>query len=231
MLRILSVVFVVVSIVGFVCAAEKPAEKPKDEYAWQPLFDGKTLDGWTVPVYGGDGEVSVKNGHVVIGQGAMMTGIKYEKVFPRIDYEIRYEAKRNQGNDFFASLTFPYGDSCCTFVNGGWGGGTTGLSNVDGLDASENETSSYFSYRDLQWYRFRVRVTGRFIRAWVEEETKDGKRKETMVVDLETKDKKISLRDETSSYQPLGLCTWCCEGEIRDLEYRKLKPEEVDSQK
>ncbi|MDR2439603.1 MAG: DUF1080 domain-containing protein [Planctomycetaceae bacterium] len=197
------------------------------EYAWQPLFDGKTLTDWSVPVFGGDGEVKVQDGHLVIGQGAMITGVKYEKVFPRVNYEIRYEAKRTVGNDFFAALTFPVGEGCCTFINGGWGGGTIGLSCVDGMDASENETSSFFSFKDNQWYRFRIFVTGTLIRVWIDEPVKDGKRKETLVIDLKIGEKKISLRDETSQYQPLGVCTWVSEGHIRNIEYRKLKPEEV----
>ncbi|MDR3197841.1 MAG: DUF1080 domain-containing protein [Planctomycetaceae bacterium] len=197
------------------------------EYAWQPLFDGKTLTNWSVPVFGGDGEVKVKDGLLVIGQGAMITGIKYEKVFPRVNYEIRYEAKRTMGNDFFAALTFPVNDGCCTFINGGWGGGTVGLSCIDGMDASENETSSFFSFKDNQWYRFRIFVTGTTIRVWIDEPAKDGKRKETSVVDLKIGEKKISLRDETSQYQPLGFCTWVSEGQLRNIEYRKLKPEEV----
>lgn len=211
-------------------AEEKPLEPKKtdDPYAWRQLFDGKTLDGWKVPSYGGDGEVTVKDGNLVIGQGAMITGIKYEKVFPRIDYEIRYEAKRTSGNDFFAALTFPVKDNCCTFINGGWGGSTVGLSCVDGMDASENESSIFRSFEDNKWYQFRVRVTGKTIQVWVEEDDKDGKRKETSLIELEIEDKKISLRDETSQYQPLGLCTWVSGSELRNIEYRKLKPEEID---
>ena len=205
------------------------AENKEDEYGWKPLFNGKNLDDWKVPVYGGDGEVSVKDGCLVIGQGAMITGIRYEKVFPLIDYEIRYEAKRTKGYDFFAALTFPYKDSFCTFVNGGWGGGTIGLSCVNGYDASENSTSSYFSFTEDTWYKFRVCVTGRMIRVWIDEETKDGKRKETKVIDLETEGRKISLRNEASEYKPLGFCTWSSEGVLRDIEYRKLRPEEVDA--
>lgn len=207
---------------------DKAKKETKDEYAWRQLFDGKTLKDWSVPVYGGDGEVAVKDGCIDIGQGAMMTGIKYEKVFPKINYEIRYEAKRTQGHDFFGALTFPFGDSCCTFVNGGWGGGTTGLSCVDGLDASENETASYYGYKDNQWYKFRVFVTGKAIKVWVEETDENGKKKDHLLVDLETEGKKISLRDETSQYQPLGFCTWVCAGMLRNIEYRKLRPEEVD---
>ena len=204
------------------------AETKEDEYGWKPMFNGKNLDDWKVPVYGGDGDVDVKNGCLVVGQGAMITGIRYEKVFPRLDYEIRYEAKRTKGSDFFAALTFPYDDSFCTFINGGWGGGTVGLSCVDGFDASENPTSTYHDFADNVWYKFRVCVTGKSIRIWVDEE-KDGKRKETMLIDLETADHKISLRSETSEYKPLGLCTWCSEGVLRDIEYRKLRPAEVDT--
>ena len=218
----------------FVCLAVSAsslfaAEAKEDEYAWRPLFNGKNLDGWKVPVYGGDGEVEAKDGCLVIGQGAMMTGARYEKVFPRLDYEIRYEAKRTKGSDFFAALTFPYDDSFCTFVNGGWGGGTTGLSCVDGYDASENATSTYYDFSDNTWYKFRVRVTGKLIRVWIDEATKDGKRKETLVVDLDTADRTISLRNEASEYKPLGFATWCSEGVLRDIEHRKLRPEEVDA--
>ncbi|MDR1962510.1 MAG: DUF1080 domain-containing protein [Planctomycetaceae bacterium] len=220
--------FLILLAVVFLAVSFLPAAEPKDEYAWQQLFDGKTLTGWSVPVFGGDGEVKVQDGNLVIGQGAMITGVKYDKVFPRVNYEIRYEAKRTMGNDFFAALTFPVNDGCCTFINGGWGGGTVGLSCVDGMDASENETSSFFSFTDNKWYKFRVFVTGTLIRVWIDEPTKDGKRKETLVIDLKVEEKKISLRDETSQYQPLGICTWVSEGRIRDLEYRKLKPEEVD---
>ena len=221
---------VALSVFLSVLAASSFAAENKDaEYSWKPLFNGKDLDDWKVPVYGGDGEVSVKDGSLVIGQGAMITGIRYEKAFPLIDYEIRYEAKRTKGYDFFAALTFPYKDSFCTFVNGGWGGGTIGLSSVDGYDASENSTSAYYSFTENVWYKFRVRVTGKFICVWIDEPTKDGKRKETKIIDLETEDRKISLRNETSEYKPLGFCTWCSEGVLRDIEYRKLRPEEVDA--
>jgi hypothetical protein len=74
-------------------------------------------------------------------------------------------------------------------------------------------------------------VTGKDIRVWIREPIKDGKHKESQVVDLNIGEKKISLRDETSDYKPLGICTWVSEGRIRNLEYRKLKPEEVDGKR
>ncbi|MCL2742966.1 MAG: DUF1080 domain-containing protein [Planctomycetaceae bacterium] len=221
--------FIFCFIFGVSFAAETVDNKTvqkDDKYAWQKMFNGKDLKDWTVPVFGGDGEVAVKDGGIVLGQGAMATGIKYEKVFPKLDYEICYEAKRTMGSDFFAALTFPVGDSFCTFINGGWGGGTTGLSCVDHMDASENETSTAFSFRDNDWYKFRVQVTGKFIKVWITETKKD-KTEEKLVIDLETKDKTISLRDETTLYKPLGICTWVSEGVLRNIEYRHLKPEEV----
>ncbi|MDR0869792.1 MAG: DUF1080 domain-containing protein [Planctomycetaceae bacterium] len=206
-------------------------EKKEDEYAWKPLFDGKTLKDWTVPQYGGDGEVSVKDGCIVIGQGAMITGIKYEKLFPQLDYELRYEAQRTQGTDFFAAATFPYKDSYCTFINGGWGGSTVGLSCINEMDASENETGNFHSFNDNQWYTFRIIVTGAKIQVFVIGDTKKEKNKEENLIDLEVGDKKVSLRDETTQYKPLGICTWVSEGHIRNIKYRKLKPEEIDGKK
>ncbi len=229
MVRIVFTSFLIASVfaLGAAFCDEKKVEKT-DGYAWQSIFDGKSLKGWTVPRFGGDGDVKVENGNLVLGQGAMMTGVKYENVFPQLDYEIRYEAKRTQGSDFFAALTFPYKDSACTFVNGGWGGGTIGLSCIDDQDASENETGGFHSFQDDKWYQFRVRVTADRINVWVDEQTKEGKRKETKLVDLEVKERKISLRNETSLFGPLGICTWVTEGRVRGIEYRKLKPEESE---
>ena len=33
-------------------------KKPKDPFAWRSMFDGKTLKGWKVPQFGGEGEVT-----------------------------------------------------------------------------------------------------------------------------------------------------------------------------
>lgn len=241
--RFFAVVFCLLLSTPLLAAEEKPKksdtvsgsttmptnQKKNDEYAWKSMFDGKSLENWSNPKFGGDGEISVEDGAIVIGMGAMITGIKYEKIFPKIDYEIQYEAMRTQGHDFFAALTFPFDENCCTLINGGWGGGVTGLSCVDGLDASENGTGDYFSYRDHEWYRFRIRVTGKRIQVWVTETKKGEKPKENRVVDLETEGKKISLRDETSDFKPLGFCSWVTEGKIRNIKYRKLKPEEVEA--
>lgn len=190
---------------------------------WIPLFDGESLAGWSVPSYGGDGEVDVQEGIIVIGRGELMTGIRYEKEFPKVNYEIQYEARRTSGYDFFAACTFPVKESFLTFVNGGWGGGTTGLSNIDGYNASENQTSSNQNYQENVWYRFRIRVTGEMIQVWITPQDKEGNwKEEESVIKFEIEDKELSLRLEMDSYKPLGLCTWNTEGQVRNIQYRKI---------
>jgi len=189
---------------------------------WTPLFDGESMAGWSVPIYGGDGEVEVQEGNIVIGRGDSMTGIRYEKEFPNIDYELQYEARRTGGYDFFAACTFPVKKSFCTFVNGGWGGGMVGLSSVNGYDASENETNSYYDFKANTWYRFRIQVKSDQIQVWIATQDKEGNwEAEKTLVDLAIDDKtQLSTRMEVSQYKPLGFCTWSTEGQLRNIEYR-----------
>ena len=210
---------------GVLTEPGKEKEIKKISETWQPLFDGdETMAGWMVPVYGGDGEVEVREGNIVIGRGEMMTGIRYEKEFPTINYEIQYEARRTQGYDFFAACTFPVKESYCTFINGGWGGGTVGLSSINGYDESENTTSSYFSFKGNAWYRFRIRVTEEMIQVGITAQDKDGNwETEKSVVELVLEDRKLSTRYEMGKYKPLGFCTWHTEGQIRNIKYKKIE--------
>jgi hypothetical protein len=130
-------------------AAEKKVEEPKatdskkaDKDGWKQLFNGKDLEGWKITTFGGEGEVYVENGEVVITQGADLSGIHTEQEIPKVDYEIQFEAQRAAGSDFFAGLTFPVKDSHCSLILGGWGGGVCGISSLNGMDASENQTTS-----------------------------------------------------------------------------------------
>src|ERR1700726_2348037 len=93
-------------------AADEPTKDSKKEKAnWTKLFDGKSLAGWKATNFGGEGEVSVKDGAVVLEQGSDMTGITYAgKDLPRINYELTLEGKKNKGSDFFCTTTFPVGD-------------------------------------------------------------------------------------------------------------------------
>ena len=70
---------------------------------------------------------------------------------PRINYEVKLEARREEGSDFFCRLTFPVNDSFCALILGGWGGTVVGLSTIDGLDASEKETSRLMNFDLNKW--------------------------------------------------------------------------------
>ena len=127
-----------------------------------------------------------------------MTGITLTRpLAPHPGYEVRFEAARLQGNDFFASLTFPFGDSFGTWVTGGWGGDIVGISSIDGWDASDNETRSYFTFETRRWYSFRLRVTDDRIQAWIDDQP---------IVNVEIKGRAIGLRHgEIKLSAPLAL--------------------------
>jgi len=182
--------------------------------AWQSLFDGKTLGSWKSTSFGGEGAVRAENETLVMEMGMNMTGITWAgEDLPRMDYEIRLEAMKLDGNDFFCGLTFQVGEAPCTLIVGGWGGTTVGLSSLDGQDASENETSRTMSFDRNRWYRVRVRVTRGKIEAWID----DGK-----VVDVGTSGRRISIRPEVELSRPLGIATWLTRAALRKIELRRL---------
>ena len=187
-----------------------------DKPAWQSLFDGKSLDGWKVAEFGGDGEVSVDDARIVMKMGNSLTGITYDGKYalPKSNYEIELEEMRVEGIDFFCGLTFPVADSHCSFIVGGWAGAVVGLSSIDDKDASENDTTKYITFKSGKWYHIRVRVTDENISAWI-----DGKQ----VVDQNIKGKKISTRNEVDLSKPLGISAWQTTAAFRNLRIRKLE--------
>ncbi len=202
----------------FVVASDQdgqPAQEGQKQSpaAWKTLFDGKTLKGWEAAVFGGDGEVEVKDGCIHMGFGEMLTGVTYKKEFPVTDYEIRLEAKRVDGIDFFCALTFPVDKSHCSLIVGGWAGAVVGLSCIDDRDASENDTTKYVKFDDRRWYRIRVRVTSDRIQAWIDDD---------LMADQEIRNRKISIRPEVDLCKPLGIAAWQTRAALRKLEYRRL---------
>ncbi len=183
------------------------------------LFDGKSLDGWKKTDFFRAGEVKVQDGTILMSVGGSMTGITSTRQdLPRTNYELSYEAMRVTGRDFFAAATFPVGKSHVTLINGGWGGHVTGLSSLNGADASENETGGSFKFQDKTWYKFRVRVTDEVIRCWIDE-------KEILAVDHSGME--VGTRIETRENQPLGFATWETSGAVREIETRVLSPAEI----
>jgi hypothetical protein len=189
------------------------ADSAADEPHWKPLFDGKTLEGWKITNFGGEGEVAVKDGQIIMEFGSSLTGITYEGEFPKTNYEISLEAKRVDGNDFFCGLTFPVAESHCSFIIGGWGGAIVGLSSIDGHDASENETTQYKKFESDQWYKVRVRVTPERIEAWIDDK---------VLVDQDIAGRKITTRREVDLSKPFGISAYETRAALRKLQFREL---------
>jgi len=182
------------------------------------LFDGETLGLWKVTDFGGQGDVHVEDEAIYLEMGSYTTGITWSGPVVRMNYEISLEAMRVDGTDFFCALTFPVNENPCTLVLGGWGGTLCGLSNIGFYDASENETTTFYSFKNKVWYHVRLRVLPDQILAWLDGEE---------LVNVETTGKKIDIRPEMDLCQPLGIATWVTTGAVRNIYLTKL-PEAID---
>lgn len=189
---------------------------------WRPMFDGRTLGGWKKSGFEGEGAVKVESpfrdgpGAIVIEAGAFLSGVTWtrEAELPRRNYEIALEAMKLDGSDFFCGLTFPVGKAGCTLIVGGWGGMVVGLSSVDEMDASENDTTAAMEFKPNQWYRIRLRVTEDKIEAWIDNR---------QMFELDTRDRKLGLRwGDIDLSLPLGIATYQTKAAVRDIRVRRL---------
>ncbi len=187
------------------------------------LFDGTSLDDWQPFDAGGSGSVEIEDGQMIIGSGESLTGVIYKKAaeLPVTNYEITLMAKRVEGVDFFCGLTFPVGSvkTCATVVLGGWGGSVTGLSSIDGMDASENSTGHYRKFENDKWYAVRLRVTPENISVWVGPEK---------IIDADIAGRKIGVRPgPIEEFVPLSLTTFQTKAAIKDVKLTPLSPGEA----
>lgn len=195
-------------------SAHVSTAKESDPRPWQDLFDGKTLKGWTVTNFGGAGDVTVEQGVLMLDFGDPLTGITYEgNPLPVSNYELRLEAKRVEGTDFFCGLTFPVQQSHCSLIVGGWGGALVGLSSIDGEDAARNDTSRTISFKRNTWYTIRVRVTNEAIQAWLNDD---------LIVQQPLAGRAISIRPEVSLSRPLGIASFQTRAALRNIQLRQL---------
>ena len=191
----------------------EPAAADAPPPSWTSLFDGKSLGDWKSSNFGGEGIVAVEDKRILLNFGDSLTGIAYTKAFPKQDYELRLEAMRVDGIDFFCGLTFPVAESHCSLIVGGWAGAVVGLSSIDGRDASENATTQYRKFDEGKWYRIRVRVTADRIRCWIDDE---------QLVDQDIRGHRISTRPEVDQSKPLGIAAWQTKAALRGIEFRRL---------
>lgn len=193
-------------------AAQPPA--PFEGEGWEAMFDGQTLAGWREIPFAGHGEVRCQDGVVVLSMGDPFTGITWTNEFPQVNYEVALDAMRVMGSDFFCGLTVPVGTNSCSLIVGGWGGSLIGISSIDGMDASENETTKFSNFESGRWYRIRLRVTEKRIEGWIDKEK---------LVDVETSERRISVRPgDIELCKPFGVAAWQTGAAMREIKYRRV---------
>jgi hypothetical protein len=204
----------IVSLIGLAAPPAFAEQVNKPEPAGESLFDGKTLANWTPTKFVGAAPVKVENGQIVLEAGADLTGITWAgPELPTTNYELSLQAMRVQGRDFFAGVTFPVADSFCSLILGGWGGQVIGLSSINGMDASENDTSQSIEFESGRWYDVRIRVTPAKIEAWLDNR---------QIIDLALEEKEISTRLEVERSKPLGIASWRTKAALRGIKLRRL---------
>jgi len=195
-------------------AARETAAPAIPEYDSTYLFNGKDLDGWEITNFGPQGPVYVSGGAIILGMGDGCTGITWKKEFPEINYKVTLEAKRVAGNDFFCGMTFPVGKDPCTLIVGGWGGTTVGLSSINSMDASENQTTNFMEFEKERWYRISLLVRGDTIRALIDDEI--------AVNYVKGKYDELSIRPEVELSRPFGIASWNTTAALRNIRVERI---------
>ena len=86
------------------------------------------------------------------------------------------------------------------------------------MDASENSTSSFYNFKTRVWYRFRVQVSEKTVRVWINNEA---------IIDYPVSEHKVNTRFEVEKSQPLGFTSWVSTGLIKKIRLRELTKEEI----
>lgn len=191
-------------------------DSPSQDSAEIRLFDGKSLAGWEQIQFGGEGDIEVVDGEIRMDMGDPLTGVVIgeDVEIPRTNYEISLQAMKREGTDFFCGLTFPVGESHCSMIVGGWAGTLVGLSNLDGIDASDNGTRVVRKFERNQWYSIRVRVTPERITCWIDDE---------QLIDESIVDREVSIRNDVITTTPIGICNFQTPNSIKDIVVKKIQ--------
>ncbi len=99
-------------------------------------------------------------------------------------------------------------------MTGGWGGGTTGISSIDGADASGNDTTGYQKFEPERWYTIRVRVDTSEIVCWI-----DG----VEYVNVQRDNHTFDIRFEMDPCLPLGIAAYATAAEIKGLRWKPIQ--------
>jgi len=146
--------------------------------------------------------------------GNPFTGVTWSgEALPTDNYEVEVTAQKVMGHDFFCGITFAVGDSFCSFIAGGWGGSITGLSCINGKDASENATRTFQRYDMKTDYTMRVQVNADDVLVWLDDE---------LVVQQPRAETEFSVRFEVEPSIPFGIACYDTEALITACRIRSL---------
>ncbi len=188
-------------------------EPPIKVEEMEMLVDGNPRKGWEITNFGPQGTVYVSGDELILGMGDGCTGVTWKGEFPEMNYRISLEAMRVSGNDFFCGMTFPVGESPCTLIIGGWGGTIVGLSSVNDMDASENETTRLMKFDNNRWYKIELEVTPDSINAFI-----DG----AGAVSFAIENKPLSVRPEVELSRPFGIASWNTTAALRKVRVDRI---------
>ncbi|MBQ6828659.1 MAG: hypothetical protein IJO46_11660, partial [Thermoguttaceae bacterium] len=82
----------------------------------------------------------------------------------------------------------------------------------------QNSTSSFYNFKNDKWYRFRIQVSKRALRVWVDDE---------VGIDCVVEGRRLGTRFEVSRCEPLGLTSWISKGVIKVVRFRALTDAEL----
>ncbi len=182
------------------------------EIPWISLFDGKTLGQWKPSAFGGQGDVEVADGEIVLSFGSEMTGITWSGAAPKMNYELEHRGPANRRDRLLLWTDVPSRRSSVQLHRWRLGGGVVGLSSLDGKDAARNNTTKYMAFQKAlvrdphPCHRRQDRSLDR--------QREDGRRRHDRQEDFD------SARGR--SLAPLGISSYATTAGLRNLRWRPL---------
>lgn len=190
---------------------------PAPRSEWKLVSD-EFAPAWKASGIFEEGKVLIHDGEIVLRPGQPMTGVRFDAWvsagLPLTRYSIEYEAMRVEGNDFFGTVTFPVNDTHVSLIVGGWGGTLVGISSIDEMDASENNTHGNGYFENNRWHKVRIEVRDDELRAWINDK---------LFVNTSTKGHRLGLRSgDIEKCVPFGFASYATQSRIRGVLIRRL---------
>ncbi len=150
--------------------------EPKDTTPWQPLFDGKTLEGWTI--LGGNAEYHIEDGEIVgktvhnTPNTFLTTNKKYDDFILELDYLV--DSTMNSGIQIRSASIPEYQNGR---VHGyqveidpsgrAWSAGIYEEAKRGWLVPLTNNERAQGAFRQNKWNHYRIEAIGDTLKTWI----------------------------------------------------------------